>query len=149
MATHKFYAYGLSAMAAGDFDYLADTVNVALIATGGGNYVYNSAHSGLNYVSAAYRATNGLGTLGSKTLAASGTAMTFDAQDLTLNGVSANGGVSVFHAIVTYRSGASEAASPLLTYNILAAPVTANGGNITLQFDAQNGIARIWADDAL
>lgn len=143
MATHKFYPYGLSAVAAGDFDYLADTVNVALIATGG--YVYNSAHSGLNFVSAANRATNGLGTLASKTLAASGTAMTYDAADLTLSGVSANGGVSVFHAIVTYKSGANEGASPLLTFNVLAAPVTANGGNITLQFDAA-GIARIWAD---
>jgi len=145
MATHKFYPYGLSAMAAGDFDYLADTVNAALIATGGTNYAYNSAHSGLNFVSAAFRATNGLGTLASKTLAASGTAMTFDAADLTLNGVSANGGVSVFHAVVTYLSGASEAQSPLLTFNVLAAPITANGGNITLQFDAA-GIARVWAD---
>lgn len=143
MATHKFYSYGLSAMAAGDFDYLAGTVNAALIATGG--YAYNSAHSGLNFVSAANRATNGIGTLASKTVVASGTALTFDAADLTLNGVSAAGGVSVFHAIVTYLSGASEAQSPMLTFNVLAAPVTANGGNITLQFDAA-GIARIWAD---
>lgn len=146
MATHKFYPYGLSAVAAGDFDYLADTVNVALIATGGGNYVYNSAHSGLNFVSAAFRAVNGLGTLASKTLVASGTAMTYGAGDLTLNGVSANGGVSVFHAVATYRSGASEAASPLLAFNVLTSPITANGGNITLQFNAA-GIARIWADD--
>ena len=142
----NLYPFGISAAFAGDAALDTETVNVCLVMTGAAGYTYNSAHNGLDHVSAFARASNGIGTLATKAISASGSALVFDAADTTLSSVTGAASGSVFHAYVTLVSAAGgDAASVLLSYNDLTAPVTANGGNITIQHNAA-GIFRIWTD---
>lgn len=141
----SMYPFGLSALLAGDVAYDSDTINVALVMTGAAGYTYSTAHSGFSQVPAYARAANGIGTLASKNISASGSGLIFDAADTTLSSVTGAASGAVFHAVVQYRSGASEAQSVLLNYNTLDAPITANGGNITLAYNGA-GVFNIWTD---
>ena len=108
-------------------DIPSDTIKIALIDTG--TYTYNSADEFWSSASAAMVGT--AVTLASKTI----TSGVFDAADVTFTSVS---GVSV-EALIIYKDTGSAATSPLIMYIDVAAsglPVTPNGNNIDVQFNA-------------
>ena len=108
-------------------DLPSDTIKIALIDTG--TYTYNSTDQ---YWSSASSAIVGSAvTLTSKTI----TNGVFDAADVTFSSVS---GASV-EALIIYKDTGSAATSPLILYIDVAAsglPVTPNGNNIDVQFNA-------------
>jgi hypothetical protein len=106
-------------------------------------YAFNTAHSGLSIISGYMRLAHASANLASKVISASGSAFIFDAADTTLASVTASPSGAVGHAYVVCKSGASEAEHVLLSYNDLTAPITANGGNITLQHGSP-GILQTW-----
>jgi cephalosporin-C deacetylase-like acetyl esterase len=108
-------------------DIPTDTIKIALIDTG--TYTYNSADEFWSSASSAIVGT--AQTLASKTI----TSGVFDAADVTFTSVS---GVSV-EALIIYKDTGSAATSPLIMYIDVAAsglPVTPNGNNIDVQFNA-------------
>jgi hypothetical protein len=108
-------------------DIPSDTIKIALIDTG--TYTYNSADEFWSSASSAIVGT--AETLASKTI----TNGVFDAADVTFTSVS---GVSV-EALIIYKDTGSAATSPLIMYIDVAAsglPVTPNGNNIDVQFNA-------------
>jgi hypothetical protein len=108
-------------------DIPSDTIKIALIDTG--TYTYNSADEFWSSASSAIVGT--AETLASKTI----TSGVFDAADVTFTSVS---GVSV-EALIIYKDTGSAATSPLIMYIDVAAsglPVTPNGNNIDVQFNA-------------
>jgi hypothetical protein len=108
-------------------DIPSDTIKIALIDTG--TYTYNSADEFWSSASSAIIGT--AETLASKTI----TSGVFDAADVTFTSVS---GVSV-EALIIYKDTGSAATSPLIMYIDVAAsglPVTPNGNNIDVQFNA-------------
>jgi hypothetical protein len=108
-------------------DIPTDTIKIALIDTG--TYTYNSADEFWSSASSAIVGT--AETLASKTI----TSGVFDAADVTFTSVS---GVSV-EALIIYKDTGSAATSPLIMYIDVAAsglPVTPNGNNIDVQFNA-------------
>lgn len=108
-------------------DIPSDTIKIALIDTG--TYTYNSADEFWSSASSAIVGT--AETLASKTI----TGGVFDAADVTFTSVS---GVSV-EALIIYKDTGSAATSPLIMYIDVAAsglPVTPNGNNIDVQFNA-------------
>jgi hypothetical protein len=105
----------------------AGTVKVALIDTG--TYTYNSANQFWSSASSASVGTPQ--TLGSKTF----TNGTFDAADVTFTAVT---GSSV-EALILYIDTGTDATSPLVAYidtSVTGLPVTPNGGNITITWNA-------------
>lgn len=108
-------------------DMPTDTIKIALIDTG--VYTYNSADEFYSAASAAQVGTPV--TLASKTI----TNGVFDAADVTFTSVT---GSSV-EALIIYKDTGSAATSPLIMYIDVAAsglPVTPNGNNIDVQFNA-------------
>lgn len=108
-------------------DMPTDTIKIALIDTGA--YTYNSADEFWSSASGAIVGT--AATLASKTI----TGGVFDAADVTFTSVS---GVSV-EALIIFKDTGSAATSPLIMYIDVAAsglPVTPNGNNIDVQFNA-------------
>jgi hypothetical protein len=108
-------------------DLPSDTIKIALIDTG--TYTYNSTDQYWSSASSAIVGT--AATLASKTI----TNGVFDAADVTFSSVS---GVSV-EALIIYKDTGSAATSPLIMYIDVAAsglPVTPNGNNIDVQFNA-------------
>jgi len=108
-------------------DMPTDTIKIALIDTGA--YTYNSADEFWSSASGAIVGT--AATLASKTI----TGGVFDAADVTFSSVS---GVSV-EALIIFKDTGSAATSPLIMYIDVAAsglPVTPNGNNIDVQFNA-------------
>lgn len=108
-------------------DLPSDTIKIALIDTGA--YTYNSADEFWSSASGAIVGT--AETLASKTI----TDGVFDAADVTFTSVS---GVSV-EALIIFKDTGSAATSPLIMYIDVAAsglPVTPNGNNIDVQFNA-------------
>ena len=108
-------------------DMPTDTIKIALIDTG--VYTYNSADEFWSSASAALVGT--AATLASKTI----TNGVFDAADVTFTSVS---GASV-EALIIFKDTGSAATSPLIMYIDVAAsglPVTPNGNNIDVQFNA-------------
>lgn len=108
-------------------DLPTDTIKIALIDTGA--YTYNSADEFWSSASGAIVGT--AETLASKTI----TGGVFDAADVTFTSVS---GVSV-EALIIFKDTGSAATSPLIMYIDVAAsglPVTPNGNNIDVQFNA-------------
>ena len=102
------------------------TVKVALVDTG--TYTYSSAHQFLTSLTGVVGTAQ---TLGTKTF----TNGTFDAADVTYTAVT---GASV-EALVIYVDTGTAATSPLVAYidtGQTGLPVTPNGGNITVTFDA-------------
>lgn len=102
------------------------TVKVALVDTG--TYTYSSSHQFLSSLSGVVGTAQ---TLGTKTL----TNGTFDAADATFTAVT---GATV-EALVIYVDTGVAGTSPLVAYidtGQTGLPVTPNGGNITVTFDA-------------
>lgn len=114
----------------GDIDLAADTIKAVLVDAA--DYTYSNAHNFLDDVPSGARATNGTGTLASKTIGTSGNVTTFDAADLTLTAVTGDPS----EAVVIYKDTGAEATSQLIAYLELSSAVTPNGGNITLQWNA-------------
>lgn len=108
-------------------DMPTDTIKIALIDTG--VYTYSSTHEFWSSASAAGIGTSQ--TLASKTI----TDGVFDADNVTFTSVT---GASV-EALIIYKDTGSAATSPLIMYIDVAAsglPVTPNGNNIDVQFNA-------------
>lgn len=108
-------------------DMPTDTIKIALIDTA--LYTYNSTDEFWSSASAAEIGT--AVTLASKTI----TNGVFDAADVTFTSVV---GASV-EALIIYKDTGSAATSPLIMYIDVAAsglPVTPNGNNIDVQFNA-------------
>lgn len=108
-------------------DLIDDTIKIALIDTG--TYTYSTAHEYWTSASSALVGT--AATLGTKSI----TNGTFDAADPTFTSVT---GSSV-EALIIYKDTGSAATSPLIAYIDVASsglPVTPNGGNITVTFNA-------------
>lgn len=108
-------------------DIPTDTIKIALIDTG--TYTYSSTDEFWSAASAALVGT--AATLASKTI----TNGVFDADNVTFTSVT---GVSV-EALIIYKDTGSAATSPLIMYIDVAAsglPVTPNGNNINVQFNA-------------
>lgn len=114
----------------GDIDLAVDTIKAVLVDAA--DYTYSNAHNFLDDVPAGARATNGTGTLASKTIGTVGNVTTFDAADTTLTAVTGDPS----EAVVVYKDTGAEATSQLIAYLELTAAVTPNGGNITLQWNA-------------
>lgn len=105
----------------------AGTVKVALIDTG--TYTYSSANQ--FYSSASAAAVGTPQTIGTKTF----TNGVFDGADVTFTAVT---GSSV-EALVLYVDTGSAATSPLVAYidtSVTGLPVTPNGGDITITWNA-------------
>lgn len=108
-------------------DMPTDTIKIALIDTG--VYTYSSTDEFWSAASAAEIGTSQ--TLASKTI----TDGVFDADNVTFTSVT---GASV-EALIIYKDTGSAATSPLIMYIDVAAsglPVTPNGNNIDVQFNA-------------
>lgn len=108
-------------------DLSDDTIKIALVDTG--TYTYNSSHEFYSSVSSAVIGTPQ--TLASKTV----TDGVFDAADVTFTGVTG----SSIEALVIYKDTGTASTSSLIAYiDVVSSglPVTPNGGNITLQFNA-------------
>ena len=108
-------------------DMPTDTIKIALIDTG--SYTYSSTDEFWSAASAALVGTPA--TLASKTI----TDGVFDADNVTFTSVT---GASV-EALIIYKDTGSAATSPLIMYLDVAAsglPVTPNGNNIDVQFNA-------------
>ena len=117
-------------------DMPTDTIKIALIDTG--VYTYSSTDEFFSAASSAVIGTPA--TLASKTI----TNGVFDAADVTFTSVS---GSSV-EALIIYKDTGSAATSPLIMYLDVAAsglPVTPNGNNIDVQFNA-SGIFALKGD---
>jgi hypothetical protein len=127
-AKYKWMAPGTLGTTSGDsIDLLDDTIKIALIDTG--TYTFSQTHEYWSSASAAIVGTSV--TLASKTV----TDNVFDSADPTFTSVS---GVSV-EALIIYKDTGTASTSPLIYFVDVAAsglPVTPNGGNITVQFNA-------------
>lgn len=133
-----FYSTGIKAILDGDVDLLADTIKAVLVDVA--DYAVNlTTHDFLDDVAAGARASNGTGTLASKTTTVATNVITFDAADLTLSAVTGDPS----EAVVIYKdTGGAETTNQLLLYLELTVPVTPNGGNITLVWNG-SGLATI------
>ena len=125
--TNVLYPKGKEKFLSGSINLPSDTIKIGLIDTG--VYTYNSANEFWSSASSALIGT--AATLASKTV----TSGTFDAADVTFTAVS---GSSV-EALIIYKDTGSAATSPLIAFIDVAAsglPVTPNGGDITVTFNA-------------
>jgi|DEB3_MinimDraft_2_1074329.scaffolds.fasta_scaffold00144_6 hypothetical protein len=116
---------GINSGAQVDMD--SDNIRVALIDTG--VYTYNASHEFLSSASGATVGTAQL--LGSKTV----TNGVFDAGDVTFTGLTGNS----VEAYIIYKDTGTASSSPLIAYFDSATsglPLTPNGGNVTIQFNA-------------
>lgn len=105
----------------------AGTVKVALIDTG--TYTYNATHQFWSSASAAAVGTPQ--TIGTKTF----TNGTFDGDNVTFTAVTGNS----VEALILYVDTGSAATSPLVAYidtSVTGLPVTPNGGDITVSWNA-------------
>lgn len=105
----------------------AGTVKVALIDTG--TYTYSAAHQ--FYSSASAAAVGTPQTIGSKTF----TNGVFAGADVTFTSVTGNS----VEALIIYIDTGSAATSPLVAYidtSVTGLPVTPNGGNISITWNA-------------
>ena len=127
-AKYKWMAPGTLGTSSGtSIDLINDTIKIALIDTG--TYTFSQTHE--YWSSASGSIVGSAVTLGTKTV----TDNVFDAADATFTSVS---GVSV-EALIIYKDTGTASTSPLIAYIDVAAsglPVTPNGGNITVQFNA-------------
>lgn len=122
---NQLYPLGRQAFLEADLDWTGQDIKVALVDT---TYVFSAAHQFLTSVSGDVVATSA--NLAGKT-ATNGTA---DANDVTFNAVS---GAQV-GSLVIYQDSGVAGTSRLIAYIDTATglPVTPNGGNITVTWDA-------------
>jgi len=130
---NALYALGRQKFLQADIDWLVGNIEAALV--DGADYTINlSTHDFFDDITGAGVVANsrgGNGPLGSKT-ATNGTA---DAADLTWNSVSGD----VSELIIVYENtGGADSTDPLICAFDTATglPVTPNGGNITVQWNA-------------
>ena len=109
-------------------DLDTDTIKVALINVAT-DYTYSSAHQYMSSVTT-YAGTTDQ-TLGTKTVALG----VFDAADSTFTSVARSGSKTVA-ALVVYKDTGVAATSPLIAYIDGFTPVTPNGGNIAITWNA-------------
>lgn len=103
---------------------------IKVILSDSADYTYSSAHDFLDDVAAVARVATSA-NLASKTV----TNGTFDAADVTLSSVSGD----VSEQIIGYYDSGTESTSSLIFFfdsSISGAPVTPNGGNIVIQWNA-------------
>lgn len=108
-------------------DLADDTIKIALVDTG--TYTYSTTHEFYSSVSASAIGTPQ--TLATKTV----TDGVFDAADVTFSSVTGNS----VEALVIYKDTGTTTTSSLIAYvDVVASglPVTPNGGNITVTFNA-------------
>jgi len=130
---NALYDKGRNAFLSGDIDWLVDTIKVVLIDAA--DYTVNLAtHQFFSEVPAIARVATA--TLGTKT-AVDGVA---DAADAVFTAVTGD----ISEALVIYKDTGVEATSALIAYIDTATgmPVTPNGGDITVQWDA--GVNKIF-----
>lgn len=129
---NQFYPNGKEHLLAGDIDWDADTIKVVLVDTA--DYTYNSADDALDDIAAGGRVATA--TLASKTNADG----LIDAADVTFSAVSGDQS----EALVIYKDSGVESTSYLLLYfdSVTGLPVTPNGGDIIIQWNA-SGIAQL------
>lgn len=126
------YSTYVKAIVDGDVDFLADTIKACLVKSA--SYTVNgTTHDFFDDVTAGARATNGIGTLASKTSSIATNVITVDAADLTLTSVSGSG---TFDAVVIYKDTGVESTSQVIAYLELTSGITLNGGNVVLQWNA-------------
>jgi hypothetical protein len=112
--------------AATNTNLLTGTVKVALVDTG--TYTYNAANQ---YYSSITGVVGTPQTIGSTTV----TGGLFDGNDVTYTSVTGNS----VEALVIYVDTGNAATSPLVAYidtSVTGLPVTPNGGNITITWNA-------------
>jgi hypothetical protein len=135
-AKKKAFAPGTLGTTSGDaIDLLDDNLKAVLVDLA--DYTYSASHEFLSDVAAGARVATS-GNLGTKTL--SDTAV-FDAADATFTAVTGD----VSEAVIIYKDTGTAATSPLIFFfdtGVTGLPVTPNGGDITLGFNA-SGIAQI------
>ncbi len=125
MMANKVYPSFVDLMMNGEVDLEGDTFKVALLDLT--EYTYSGLHENLEDVAGvAIVATSD--ALAGKSVSGG----VFDATDPEIADVA---GAEVGAALV-YKEGVDAANSPLAAYLELAAPVTPNGGAITVEFDA-------------
>lgn len=119
------YPIGKKSILDADIDLLTDTIKAILIDTG--SYTYSASHDFLNDVSGTVGVAQ---TLSNKTT----TGGTFDADDITFPTTSGNSA----EAIIIYKDTGNAATSSLIAYidSGTGLPVTPNGGNITVAWNA-------------
>jgi hypothetical protein len=125
--TNVLYPKGKERFLSGSIDLSSDTIKIALIDTG--VYTYSASDEFWSAASSAIVGT--AATLASKTV----TNGTFDAADVIFSSVT---GASV-EALIVYKDTGSAATSPLICFIDVASsglPVTPNGNNIDVQFNA-------------
>jgi hypothetical protein len=123
-----WYPAGIDALMEGSVALLTDTIKVVLVDTGA--YTYVNTHDFLDDVPAGARIATG--TLASKTSTFSSNVWTFDAADTTLSAVTG----AESEIVIIYKDTGVESTSRLLLKLDLASPVTPNGGDIVLQYNA-------------
>lgn len=108
-------------------DLESDTIKVALVDTG--TYTYSASHEYHSDLSGI------VGTPQTITTPALLNNITFDGDNLTYTSVSGN----TVEALVIYKDTGTSGTSPLIAYidsSVTGLPVTPNGGNITVTWDA-------------
>lgn len=106
------------------------SLNIRIILSDSADYTYSSSHDNLDDVAAGARVSTS-GNLASKTV----TNGTFDAADVTLTAVTGD----VSEQVIGYYHSGTESTSSLIFFfdtSISGAPVTPNGGDIVVQWNA-------------
>lgn len=129
-----WYPHGLNGALRGEIDLINHDIRAIMVTS---SYTQSNAHDYLDDVPSGNR-VHTASALANKTVAVSGNTVTFDADDLTYTNVTGNTVV----AVVIYRHTGTESTSRLLMYLELTSSVTPNGGDITLQWNA-NGLGTI------
>lgn len=119
------YPKALEAFLKADIDL--DTVAVNAVLLDLATYTYNAAHDFYDDLTGVVGSESG--DLASKTM----TNGVFDAADITFSSVT---GVEVGAVAVFVDRGGAASADNLLSYNEFTSPVTPNGGDITVQWNA-------------
>lgn len=119
------YPKALEAFLKADIDL--DTVAVNAVLLDLATYTYNAAHDFYDDLTGVVGSESG--DLASKTF----TNGVFDAADITFSSVT---GVAVGAVAVFVDRGGVASADNLLSYNEFTSPVTPNGGDITVQWNA-------------
>ena len=126
---NAIYPKAKEAFLSADIDMTANTIKIALVDLGA--YTYNAAHE--FHSSLAGIPTNGTVTVGTNKTVTNGV---FDADDITFTAVPVG---NTLEALVLFKDTGDPATSPLLVFidNVTSGlPVTPNGGNISVTFDA-------------
>lgn len=122
------YPKGIITIMSGGINLASLNINAYLLDTA--VYTYSAAHQYRSDLSGVVATATG--NLASKTIGTVGTGV-FDAADATVTAATGTHAEAV--AVCVNRGGASSA-DDLLSYNELSSPVTPNGGDITVQWNA-------------